>query len=86
MVLLLINGLNKNRHDWVAASARKVLDESMSAWRPKTTKTGGLPHLSFILRKPEPLGTEFKMIACTVTGKSEQVKKSAIVASFAALS
>jgi hypothetical protein len=68
MILLMIDGYNSNRRSWVAASVRKVLDESMSAWCPQTTKTGGLPHLSFILRKPEPLGTEFKDIACTVTG------------------
>ena len=35
----------------------------MSAWDPQTTKKGGLPHLSFILRKPEPLGMEFKVAA-----------------------
>jgi hypothetical protein len=34
----------------------KVVDESMSAWCPRKTKTGGLPNISFILRKPEPLG------------------------------
>jgi hypothetical protein len=68
MALLLVNGYNKNRHDWVAASARKTLDESMSAYRPRTSKTGGWPNISFILRKPEPLGTEFKVIACSVTG------------------
>eukprot|EP00957_Ditylum_brightwellii_P150071 11429050-Ditylum_brightwellii.AAC.1 len=27
---------------------------------------GGLPHLSFVERKPEPLGTEFKNSACSV--------------------
>ena len=26
----------------------------------RTTKTGGLPNISFIQRKPKPLGTEFK--------------------------
>ena len=36
----------------------------MSAFRPRTTKTGGLPNISFIIRKPEPLGTEFKDTAC----------------------
>ena len=78
MAMLMVDGFNTNRHDWVAASGRKVLDESMSAWRPQTTKTGGLPHLSFILRKPEPLGTEFKTIACAVTGK----KSAMVVSSF----
>jgi hypothetical protein len=82
MILLMVDGYNKTRHDWVAASTRKVLDESMSAWCPQTTPTGGLPHLSFILRRQEPLGTEFKTIACTVTGKFPSDKRSAIVASF----
>ena len=29
-----------------------VLDESMCGWMPKTTKYGGLPHLTFQIRKP----------------------------------
>jgi hypothetical protein len=33
-----------------------VADESMSAWRPRTTAFVGLPNISFIIRKPEPLG------------------------------
>jgi hypothetical protein len=37
-----------------------VLDESMSGWRPKSTKTGGLPKLSWEPRKPVPLGTMFR--------------------------
>ncbi len=45
-----------------------VLDESMCAWRPRTTKTGGLPHLTYEQRKPESLGTEFKTTACGMTG------------------
>ena len=45
-----------------------VLDESMSTWRPRTTKTGGLPHLTFQQRKPEPLGSEFKTASCGITG------------------
>ena len=45
-----------------------VLDESMSAWRPRTTKEGGLPHISYVIRKPEPLGTEFKTAADPATG------------------
>ena len=46
----------------------KVLDESMSAFRPRTTKTGGLPNLTWMIRKPEPLGTEFKTVCCSITG------------------
>jgi hypothetical protein len=32
------------------------VDESMCAWRPRTTALGGLPNISFLVRKPEPLG------------------------------
>jgi hypothetical protein len=35
---------------WVCA------DESMSAWRPWTTALEGLPNISFVAQKPEPLG------------------------------
>jgi hypothetical protein len=65
----LIDGLNNNRARSLAASFCKVYDESMSAWRPRKTKTGGLPFLSYILRKPKPIGTEFKVVACTETGE-----------------
>ena len=33
----------------------------------RTTATGGLPNISFIKRKPEPLGTEFKNIVDGLT-------------------
>ena len=68
-IISLIDGFNSNRARKVAASYCKVLDETMSAWSPTTTKYGGLPFLSFILRKPTPLGTEFKSVACTVTSE-----------------
>ena len=45
----------------------KTLDESMSAFRPQKEKTGNLPHLSSIPRKPESLGTEAKTGACAKT-------------------
>ena len=45
-----------------------MIDESMSAYRPQTTKTGGFPNISFIMRKPENLGTEFKSVVCPVLG------------------
>lgn len=34
----------------------KAMDESMCAYQPRTTSTGGLPNISFMKRKPEPLG------------------------------
>jgi len=36
-------------------------DESMSVFIPRT-KIGTLPNISFVKRKPEKLGTEFKNI------------------------
>ena len=41
----------------------KVGDESMSAIWFRTTAKGNLPHLSYIFRNPEPLGTEFNTVA-----------------------
>jgi hypothetical protein len=48
----------------VAASSSKVVDESMSTFKPQTTKMGNFPHLSsFIHCKPESLGLEIKATA-----------------------
>ena len=68
-VRALVDGFNDVRAQKVAAAHCKILDETMSGWSPTTTKYGGLPFLSFILRKPTPLGTEFKTVACSVLGK-----------------
>lgn len=65
---LLVDGFNENRRRVFAPSHKIVFDESMSAWKPRTTKEGGLPNISFIMRKPKPLGTELKNAACTETG------------------
>jgi hypothetical protein len=32
----------------------------MSAWKPRTTPTIGQPNISFVARKPKPIGTVFK--------------------------
>jgi hypothetical protein len=40
----------------------------MSAWRPRTKALGGLPNVSFVVWKLEPLGTELNTDACPVTG------------------
>ena len=63
-----INMFNQIRRDFVLPSEIIAMDESMSAFRPQTTKTGGLPNISYIMRKPENLGTEFKCVVCPVTG------------------
>lgn len=64
-----VEGFNKNRHYTIAASVRKIFDELMSPLQPRSTPTGGLPHYSFIKRKPRPHGTEFKVVCCAATGK-----------------
>jgi hypothetical protein len=58
---------NENRQLTLAGSNISPMDESMSAFRPRTTATGNLPHLSFVLRKPENLGTEIKNSVCGKT-------------------
>ena len=63
-----VDSFNAIRKERCISSYLKVFDESMSAWRPRISKLGGLPNISFILRKPEPLGTEFKNICCGETG------------------
>jgi hypothetical protein len=63
-----ISEFNSNRVEMVCASYIKVHDETMCAWKPRKNKTGGLPNISFIFRKPEPLGTEFKSACCPTTG------------------
>ena len=40
----------------------------MSSIRPRKDKLGGLPHISFIYRKPKPIGTEFKAVCDATTG------------------
>ncbi len=44
------------------------VDESMSAYRPRLDKFGGLPNISFIKRKLKPLDTEFKTMCDTESG------------------
>jgi hypothetical protein len=55
-----IDGFNDNGLRAIIRSCIIVLDETMAPYAPQTTALGGLPHLSFIKRKPKPLGTEFK--------------------------
>ena len=57
-----INGFNSNRLATIITSECLVADELMSGWIPQTTAFGGLPNISFVKRKPKPLGTEFKNI------------------------
>ena len=58
----LIDGFNAACKN-IAASFLKVGDEAMSEIRFQTITKGNLPHLSYIFRNLEPLGTEFKTVA-----------------------
>jgi len=49
-------------------SLNQILDKTMSALRNRKNQTGNLPNISFLLRKPEPLGTELKDSGCKVIG------------------
>lgn len=40
----------------------------MSAFHPRKSKTGNIPHHSHILHKPETIGKEFKNVSCVVVG------------------
>jgi hypothetical protein len=54
----MISDFNATRQAIIDGSDTLVYDELMCAWRPRTTALGGLPNLSYVFRKPEPLGTE----------------------------
>jgi hypothetical protein len=45
-----------------------LLDESMIGWRPKSSKTGGLPNITFEPRKPKSLGTMLRNGADPTSG------------------
>ncbi len=59
---------NANRASVFHGDGDSILDESMSAYQPRLDKLGGLLNISFIKRKPKPLGAEFKTISDTETG------------------
>ena len=50
-----------NHHNISIPLLNMVLDEGrMTAYRPRTATVGALPKASYVVRKPEPLGTEIK--------------------------
>ena len=67
MAKLSIYGFNAACKN-IADSSMKVGYESMSAIRFWMKSKKNLPHLSYILRNPEPRGKEFNTVACSVTG------------------
>ena len=57
-----IEGLNRNHKNIISYLICKALGKSMPEYLPQTTKTGGLPNISFIEMKPYPLVTESNSI------------------------
>jgi hypothetical protein len=49
-----VKEFNNLRQERVVSAVWEIVDETMSAWRPRTTPLGGLPNISNIKRKPEP--------------------------------
>jgi hypothetical protein len=52
-----IDEFNELRRERLVTSVWWIIDECMSAWRPRKNALGGLPNISFVKRKPEDLGT-----------------------------
>jgi hypothetical protein len=74
-----VEGFNKVCHEKNKTSIWDILDEAMSAFRPRSTATSKLQNISFILRKLEPPGSEFKCVVCPVVGtmKFLEIKRGA---------
>jgi hypothetical protein len=56
-----IRGFNKNRRTEIEVGTDLTPDEMMFEWTGQVGP-GGIPFLSFIERKPKPLGSELKSI------------------------
>jgi hypothetical protein len=59
-----VDEFNTLRKERFVSGIWSIIDELMSAWRPRTTALGRLPNISFIAQKPEPLGTFFSLADC----------------------
>jgi hypothetical protein len=64
----ILDSYNGKRKHLLETVLILMLDESMSGWRPKTSKLGGLPNITWEPRKPISLGTMFKNGAECKTG------------------
>ena len=56
-----VRAFNRNRKEELVVGTDLTPDELMMAWKGKKGN-GGIPHLSFVERKPIPLGTEAKVV------------------------
>ena len=63
----MIDRFNESRRQ-IDSRVEKTEDESMSAIQFFTTPKVDLPHYSYIFRKPDPLGTDMKNVACLRLG------------------
>jgi len=63
----MVDGFNKTRKRECKWGWCSIIDETMFAWRGKSG-TGGMPHLSYIPRKPEDLGCELKTLCDGTSG------------------
>ena len=63
-----VDDFNRNRRDVLQQGVYQTMDESMSAYKPRKDKLGGLPNITYIHRKPKPLGTEMKTMCDCATG------------------
>ena len=68
----LIDGFNESRRQ-IDSGVEKTTDDSMSAIQFCTTHKGYLPQYSYILRNPEPLGTEKNNVVCSRLGTMLQI-------------
>ena len=66
-----VEAFNENRRRTVITSKSIVIDESMSAFRPRTTARGGMPNISYVKRKPKPMGSALQMGAMAWCCSSE---------------
>lgn len=67
LIIPFVDEYNKKRVE-ILRVLYLMLDESMSGWRPKTSKRGGLPNITHEPRKPVPLGTMLRNAVECVTG------------------
>jgi hypothetical protein len=62
MLRQMVADFNLIRAEAIEPWMTQILDESLSTYKPRKDKQGGLPSISFIFCKPKPFGTEFKTI------------------------
>jgi hypothetical protein len=55
-----VDDFNTNWRDVLHEGVYQAINKSMSGCKPRKEKLGGLPNITYIHRKPKPLGTELK--------------------------